>query len=260
MIDWRVILGALGSGVAVTFWLESRSLASQKRWLIRGLVTAALSASLFIWIAIEPWWALAARFNQPPVIVETADGIFYQGTAPASPTLPSPRVILLASAENEPALASPTATNTSQDATYLRIPALSVARSIVTIPLQNGSWDVSQLGGQVGLLSGTGTHPGDDQAMVFVGHMTFPTSATLEQGAFANLQSVTYGTEVIYHQGGHDLVYEVTEISRIAPLDIEQIHLAEGNSILLLTCTDWDGNGRVYANRLLVRASLVSGQ
>ena len=166
----------------------------------------------------------------------------------------------MASTQNEPAPASPTATNASQDAAYLRIPALSVARSIVEVPLENGRWDVSQLGGRVGWLSGTGTHPGDDQAMVFVGHMTFPASDTLEQGAFANLQSVTYGTEVIYHQGGHDLIYEVTEISRIDPSDIEQIHLADGNSILLLTCTDWDGNGRVYANRLLVRATLVPGQ
>jgi LPXTG-site transpeptidase (sortase) family protein len=260
MIDWRVVLGALGSGVVVTFWLESRSLASKKRWLIGMLVTAVLSISLFIWTAIEPWWTMMARFDRPPVIVETADGIFYQGTMPKLPTQPPPRVFLMNATENETTMTPPVVTNIGQEAAYLRIPALSVARSIVTIPLQNGRWDISQLGGQVGRLSGTGTHPGGDQAMVFVGHMTFPTSATLEQGAFANLQSVTYGTEVIYHQGGHDLVYEVTEISRINPSDIDQIHLADGNSILLLTCTDWDGNGRVYANRLLVRASLVPGQ
>jgi LPXTG-site transpeptidase (sortase) family protein len=256
MIDWRVILGALGSGIAVTFWLESRFLAAKKQWLIRLLLTAVLSVSLFVWAAVEPWSVLAARFSRPLVIVETADGI----TLPASPGLPPPRVILLADSENEPALALPTATTTGPEAAYLRIPALSVARSIVEIPLQNGRWDVSQLGSQVGWLSGTGTHPGDDQAMVFVGHMTFPTSAALEQGAFANLQYATLGTEVVYHWGDHDLVYEVTEISRIDPADIEQVYLADGNSILLLTCTDWDGNGRVYANRLLVKASLVPGQ
>jgi LPXTG-site transpeptidase (sortase) family protein len=259
MIDWRVVLGALGGGIAVTFWLESRSLAAKKKWWGRMLVTAVLSISLFIWTAIEPWWVVASRFDRPPVIVETADGIFYQGPMPAPPTLPPPRVSLMAEVEHEPE-PTPTTTNTSQDAAYLRIPALSVARSITEIPLQNGRWDVSQLGGQVGQLSGAGTRPGDDQAMVFVGHMTFPTSTRLEQGAFANLQFVTNGTEVIYHQGGHDLVYEVTEISRIDPADIEQIYLTDGNSILLLTCTDWDGNGRVYANRLLVRASLVSDQ
>ena len=30
MIDWRVILGALGSGITIALWLETRSLAVKK--------------------------------------------------------------------------------------------------------------------------------------------------------------------------------------------------------------------------------------
>ena len=261
MIDWRVILGALGSGITITLWLETRSLAVKKRGWCMILVTAVLSSALFAWVAVEPWWAMATRLTQPPKpveMVEVVDRIFYQGPS-ASATLPAPRVFLLATTEPEPSPTLPDKTDTSHEPAYLRIPALNVAQPIVEIPLQNGRWDVSQLGGQVGWLSGTGTHPGADQAMVFAGHMTFPTSAALVEGAFANLQYATYGTEVIYHQGGHDLVYEVTAINRIDPADIEQINLADENSILLVTCTDWDGNGRVYNNRLLVRASLVTG-
>jgi LPXTG-site transpeptidase (sortase) family protein len=136
----------------------------------------------------------------------------------------------------------------------LHIPALNVSQPIVELPLENGRWDVSSLGGKVGRLGSTGAYPGDTLAPVFAGHMTFPTSATLETGAFANLQYATYGTELIYELNGEETVYTVTEISRVAPEEVERLYLADGDSILLVTCTDWDGDGRVYTNRLLVRA------
>lgn len=252
MIDWRVILGTLGSGLVVTFWLESRLGKSRERWLVLMGVTAVFNFSLFVWVAVEPWWNLAARLAPPAITLEMSDEPALSAEPPA---LPPPHTFLMASASDEPAPPLPATANASHDTAYLRIPALAIAQAIVEIPLRNGRWDVSQLGSQVGWLAGTGTHPGANQAMVFAGHMTFPTATALEEGAFANLQYVTYGTEVIYHQGGHDLVYEVTEINRVDPSDIEQVHLADGNSILLLTCTDWDGNG--YINRLLVRATLV---
>ena len=101
---------------------------------------------------------------------------------------------------------------------------------------------------------GLSAFPGDQLAPVFAGHMTFPTSATLETGAFANLQYATYGTEIIYEVNGSATAYTVTEISRVEPSEVERLFLEDGDSILLVTCTDWDKNGRVYANRLLVRA------
>jgi len=144
--------------------------------------------------------------------------------------------------------------NVAAASAYLHIPTLGVSQPINDLPLENGRWDVSALGEQVGRLGGTGTYPGDTLAPVFAGHMTFPASATLETGAFANLQYATYGTEVIYERNGEETVYTVAEISRVAPSDVERLFLEDGNSILLVTCTDWDGDGRVYTNRLLVRA------
>jgi LPXTG-site transpeptidase (sortase) family protein len=140
---------------------------------------------------------------------------------------------------------------------YLTIPKLKINAEIITVPIHEQSWDVTQLGHNVGWLAQTGTHPGDDLAMVFAAHMTFPTDATLEQGAFAELQYATYGTEIIYQSEESDYVYTVSQISRVPPEAIEALFLADGNSILLVTCTDWHPASRTYENRLIVRATRV---
>jgi hypothetical protein len=52
-------------------------------------------------------------------------------------------------------------------------------------------------------------------------------------------------------------VYAVREKGRLPPYDVTQLYFPDGQSLLLVTCTDWDFDTRTYANRLLVRASLV---
>ena len=171
------------------------------------------------------------------------------------PTLAPPSVFVLATpaqlVTNQPATMTP-ATSSS----YLRIPDLNISQQIVNLPLQNGLWDVSQLGGKIGQLASTGAHPGDTLAPVFAGHMTFPNANRLENGAFASLQYATYDTEIHYETNGNLLIYKITEINRVAPSEVEKLYLEDGDSILLTTCTDWDENGRFYTNRLLIRAVL----
>lgn len=139
--------------------------------------------------------------------------------------------------------------------TRLRIPALKINRPIVPVVVQDGVWDVADLGGDVGLLATTGQHPGDDLAMVLAGHMTFADGRLLFTGAFAELQFATYGMEIMVEMGGETAVYQVSEIRRIAPDDVNALYLADGDSILLITCTDWDDNTGLYASRLLIRAT-----
>lgn len=252
MIDWRIVLGALGGGLALTCWLESRRrfIQSQRRtarWLQgTAVLTILIAASLFVSAYLSPLWRQA---EPPSLLAQTA----VQPTTPSS-ALPPPSVFIMTT------LAPPTNNtpvppeNAPVEGAYLHIPALGVSQPIVDLPLENGRWDVSSLGEKVGRLGSTGAFPGDTLAPVFAGHMTFPTSATLETGAFANLQYATYGTELIYELDGEETVYTVTEINRVTPGEVERLYLADGNSILLVTCTDWDGDGRIYTNRLLVRA------
>jgi sortase (surface protein transpeptidase) len=37
---------------------------------------------------------------------------------------------------------------------------------------------------------------------------------------------------------------------------VRALYVPDGNVLLLMTCTDWDGASKTYANRLLVRAEL----
>ena len=253
MIDWRIVLGALCSGLALTCWLESRQRLQQGfngvRWRQRAaFFTALFATSLFVYAARQPLWQTAISPQQE------ADTAVAPASLTATPTLQPPSIFVRAT----PALPNTSATsphaNDEPERAYLHIPALGVSQPVIDLALQNGRWDVSALGEQVGRLTGTGTHPGDTLAPVFAGHMTYPSITTLETGAFANLQYATYGTEVIYEINGEKAVYEVDEISRVDPSDVERLYLADGDSILLVTCTDWDPAGGVYANRLVVRA------
>lgn len=253
MIDWRIVLGAFGSGLAFTCWLESRRRLRQfqsglAQWLQgTAVLLIVIAASLFTLAHLNPLWLQTTP-------ARTAD---QTAVAPSSRTqsiLPPPSVFIMATPASQTSNTPVPPENASVEEAYLHIPALDVLQPIIDLPLENGRWDVSTLGEKVGRLGSTGAFPGDTLAPVLAGHMTFPTSATLETGAFANLQYATYGTELIYELNGQKTTYTISEISRVAPEEVERLYLEDGNSILLVTCTDWDGNGRVYTNRLLVRA------
>jgi len=255
MIDWRIILGALAGGLALTCWLESRHRLRQSQVftarLLQGtsVFTAFLAAGLFVYANQNQIWQhpTLSRFEAQTAV----------STSPTttSTSLAPPSVFILATPVQPPTSNPTQNTNNPTEPTYLHIPDLDISQPIIELPLQNGRWDVSQLGERVGHLTSTGTQPGDTLAPVFAGHMTFPSSTTLATGAFANLQYATYDTEVHYEINRELFVYKVTEISRVAPSEVAQLYLEDGNSILLVTCTDWDPNGRIYTNRLLIRAT-----
>ncbi len=255
MIDWRIVLGALGGGLALTCWLESRRrfIQSQRvivRWLQgTAVLLIFIATSLFTYVYFNPLWQQPA-----PQSVQAQTAVLPTATL-ATPSLVPPSVFIMATRAPQISTAATPHEEASTKGAFLHIPALDILQPIVDLPLENGRWDVSSLGEKVGRLDSTGAFPGDTLAPVLAGHMTFPTSATLETGAFANLQYATYGTELIYEVNGAEYVYTVVEISRVAPEEVERLYLEDSNSILLVTCTDWDGNGRLYTNRLLVRAS-----
>ncbi len=254
MIDWRLVLGALAGGLALTCWLESRyRLGRSTERLVRllqgtAVFLAVAAASLFTYAYANPLWPQPVP---PRTVVAAAVPLSPRFTP--SPLVP-PSVFVMATATPQTGALPALQDNMPPETAFLHIPDLGVSQPIVDLPLANGRWDVSALGERVGRLDSTGAYPGDTLAPVFAGHMTFPASATLATGAFANLQYATYGTELIYEVDGQKIVYSVTEISRVAPEEVERLYLADGDSILLVTCTDWDADGRIYASRLLVRA------
>lgn len=139
---------------------------------------------------------------------------------------------------------------------HLEIRSLGIDQGIVAVPIEDGRWNVSLLGGEVGWLEGTGIRPLVGETPVLVGHTTFADDQLLAQGAFANLEGIRLGAEVVYWAEGERYVYEVVGVGRVAPDDVARLFAADGKTLLLLTCTDWSEESWSYENRLLVEAVL----
>jgi LPXTG-site transpeptidase (sortase) family protein len=118
----------------------------------------------------------------------------------------------------------------------------------------DGQWDISELGTAVGLLQTTGSRPGDNWGMAFIGHVTVPWPDT---GPFADLILLEHGEEVIYRWNGTDYVYEVERVFLVSPQSVETLYQPHGDTIVLATCSSWDYLKRDYVQRLVTRARLV---
>jgi len=134
------------------------------------------------------------------------------------------------------------------------IPSLGLNESIVTIPVVNGDWDISQLGTHIGWLSTTGSHPGDALAMAFIGHYTI---AAATKGALGDLWHARPGDLVIYETGGLEYLYTITSMKTVAPSAVGQLYVNDGRQLLLVTCANWDYLEFRYTNRLVVQAQWV---
>ncbi len=136
----------------------------------------------------------------------------------------------------------------------LLIPSLGLIQDIAKVPVVSGQWDIEDLGTQVGHLQTTGESPNQGHAMTLVGHATVPWPGV---GPFANLIRVEHGEEIIYRWGGQDYVYEVSRILLVHPSSVDSLYEADGEMLILATCSEWDASDREYDKRLVTQAKLV---
>jgi len=201
-------------------------------------------------------YELAASSEETAVFTPTIPSFSSSPTqVPPSSPLPSPQISFHKQPAAQTTQVSPAPTSPQTAVRRLRIPALNLSKPVHTIPLNNGTWNVSELGGNVGWLETTAVHPNDEQAMVFVGHMTFANHNLLEQGAFADIPNLPYGTVVTLETDTRSHTYLVDSVRRVSPDNTDALYQEPGNSILLLTCADWNPQTGIYENRLLIRAS-----
>lgn len=138
----------------------------------------------------------------------------------------------------------------------LVIPELGIDHRLVPVPVLGSGWDISGLGDHVGWLQTTGSHPGDDLAMVLIGHVTLPYPGGA--GAFLNLRALQIGDHVQCRSGDTSYIYEITTRSIVGPDDVTSLYKIDGNRLLLVTCTGYNALEFKYDLRLIVDAVLVS--
>ncbi len=256
MIDWVVVLAAFCVGVALTAGLAAREEA-------RGAGDRHPTTRLFLWIV--PGLALALAGALLATKLWTVDRAVNArtGVEPAPPTVTAPARPLKTFATTPATATSPAPTRLPPRATAvpppvepprLIIPSLGVNEPIQPVLIRNGRWDLRDLGLGVGWLETTGAFPGDDLAMVLVAHLT---TTAADHGPFANLQKIKSGADILYRADGTEYWYTVSEKGRVQPDRVSKLYVPDGRSLLLVTCTDWDFDRLLYANRLMVRAVLV---
>ena len=137
---------------------------------------------------------------------------------------------------------------------WLEIPNLGVKVPIVGVPLVDEKWDLSWLGNQAGWLAGT-AFPSWMGNSAVTGHVTLSNG---KSGPFASLGSLKWGDRIIVHAYGYAYVYQVRENKTIAPNDTSVLKHEDNAWLTLITCKTYDKVKNTYANRISVRAVLLS--
>ena len=135
----------------------------------------------------------------------------------------------------------------------LVIPSAGIVAPIQRVYLSESSWDVTQLGNNIGHLEGTRWIP-EGGNIVLSGHVEL---ADGRQGIFANLNEMQVGDRVIITQDGRDYHYDVSSISNHDPTDLTPIYPSDVNMVTLITCGTYDFISDSYLERVVVVAQEV---
>jgi len=158
--------------------------------------------------------------------------------------------ILTPAPANTVTFSAASGSNTITDASIF-IPTAGIYASIIRVFLENGSWNVDNLGNNVGHLEGTawmGPAPGN---IVLSGHVELRDGSP---GVFAHIDELQVGALVVLKQGEEERRYAVTEIRVVEPTDLTPIYPTTTDRLTLITCGDYDFIRNVYQERIVVVA------
>jgi len=137
----------------------------------------------------------------------------------------------------------------------LMIPKLgdqfSVPVPIVQLPIVNKKWDVSGLGHYVGWLQGTTWLDSQWGNTVLAAHVQL---GTANPGPFWGLGTLVPGDEIVILEGDIERVYVVTSTRKVSPDDWTVTAPTQTPVLTLITCTEWDQEGGIFAERMVVQA------
>ena len=139
----------------------------------------------------------------------------------------------------------------------IEIPKLGVDAEILGVPFDDGDWDVTWLGGNIGWLQGTAypgtTGPGNT---VLTGHLTDNLG---RPGIFSGLENLSYGDTFTITGFGESYTYIVSDVMTVyadTPEVLSQETLLP--EVTLITCKYYDETSDSYKGRIVVKASLQS--
>jgi LPXTG-site transpeptidase (sortase) family protein len=139
--------------------------------------------------------------------------------------------------------------------TRLFIPKIGVYAPIIRVYVDGTSWDVSQLGMNVGHLQGTtwlDTGPGN---IVLSAHVEM---ADGRHGVFVDIDKLEPGDLVIIESPGETRYYSVVKQEKVEPGDLKPVYPTTTDQVTLLTCGNYDFFRDSYLERIVVVAERIN--
>ncbi|MEP6988772.1 MAG: sortase, partial [Chloroflexota bacterium] len=132
---------------------------------------------------------------------------------PAGPDIAAvPTQLPVATATITPTPA-PLPTNTAYPKANLSAPTVGINANIVDVYMDGTSWDVSELGNNIGHLQGTGWF-GQTGNIGLAGHVEMADGST---GIFRNIDKMAKGDPITLSLGTIQQNYQVTDVKRVNP-------------------------------------------
>lgn len=140
--------------------------------------------------------------------------------------------------------------------TTILIPSAGILANVITVYPDGESWNISNLGQNVGHLLGTGwfDSPGN---IVLSGHVEMSDG---RPGVFAPIRDMETGEEIILTYGETEYRYITQEVRRVEPTDLSVLMPTPQETLTLITCDAYDFLSDQYQERVVVIASRVQIQ
>lgn len=173
---------------------------------------------------------------------------------PPPPVAIAPTITRAPTATPRPT-AVPLPTNTPYPKANLTAPTVGIDATIVDVYLDGHSWDVSQLGNNVGHLQGTGWF-GQTGNIALAGHVEMGDGRI---GIFHDIEKMAKGDPITLTLGPLKQAYQVTEVKRVKPDDLSVVAPSKVDTITLITCDIGAYNllQNNYGDRIVVVAERV---
>ena len=134
------------------------------------------------------------------------------------------------------------------------IPAAGILAPIIQVYLDGVSWNVDNLGANVGHLEGTawmGAGPGN---IVLSGHVEMRDGSA---GVFASIDDLNAGDLIVLTEGTEARNYSVTAVYSVAPDDLSPVYPSTSDKLTLITCDGYDFLRNAYTERVIVIAERI---
>lgn len=137
----------------------------------------------------------------------------------------------------------------------LFIPSAGILAPVIRVYLDGTSWDVDELGMNIGHLQGTNWIDDGGGNIVLSGHVEMRDG---RQGIFANLNQLNLQDRIVLRQDDTEWTYAVTEIRNVQPDDLTPLYPTLSDQLTLITCDSYDFFSNTYRERVVIVAERIS--